>query len=91
MKNSIPTDKKVEIATALIERAIWISDNTQHDVFVYYSPHVNELDVSVHEGGWKEGVCSTSSMDLSFDADADTELQLVAINAMLDSLEEENA
>lgn len=91
MENSIPTERKVEIAQALVKRAIEISDNTEHDVFVYYSPHVNELDVNVHKGGWKEGVSSTSSMGLSFDADADTELQLVAINSMLDSLEEENA
>ena len=91
MENSIPTERKVEIAQALIKRAIEISDNTEHDVFVYYSPHVNELEVSVHKYGWKKGVSSTSRMDLSFDADGDTELQLVAINAMLDSLEEGNA
>ena len=91
MENSIPTKRKVEIAQALMKRAIEISDHTEHDVFVYYSPHVNELDVSVHKYGWKEGERSTTSIYLSFDADADTESDLVAIKSMLDSLEEENA
>lgn len=88
MENSIPTDKKVEIAKALIERAIWISDNTKHDVFVDWSPHINSIDVSIHRGGWKKNRHSTSVM-VSFDANYDTEGDYEAVNAILDKLEGE--
>jgi hypothetical protein len=86
MENSIPTDKKVEIAKALIERAIWISDNTQHDVFVDWAPHVNHIGVAICRGGWKTNHRSTS-VTVGFDANDDTEGDYEAVNAILDKLE----
>ena len=86
MENSIPTKRKIEIATALIARAIEISDNTEHDVFVEWSPHVNYIGVFIHRGGWKKNHRSTS-VTVDFDLDSDTEGDYEAVNAILDKLE----
>lgn len=52
----ISTKEKIEMAQTLIEKAIMVSETTKHDVFVYYSPHVNIIDVDIHTGGWKRGI-----------------------------------
>ncbi|MBO7330074.1 MAG: hypothetical protein J6W00_15030 [Lentisphaeria bacterium] len=86
MENSIPTDRKVEIAQALIERAVRISDNTDHDVFIEWSPHVNSLYVRFCRDGWAVGKPYTG-LDIDFDLEADTEGGLANVNTILDSLE----
>lgn len=86
MENSIPTKRKIEIATALVARAMEISDKTQHDVFVDWAPHVNHIGVSICRGGWKKNHRSTS-VAVDFDLDSDTEGDYEAVNAILDKLE----
>ena len=86
MENSIPTERKVEIAQALVKRAIEISDNTEHDVFVDWAPHVNNIGVSICRGGWEKNRRSTY-VTVDFDLDGDTEGDYEAVNAILDNLE----
>ena len=86
MENSIPTKRKIEIATALIARAIELSDKTSCDVFVDWSPHVNNIGVSICRGGWKKNHRSTS-VAVDFALDSDTEGDYEAVNAILDKLE----
>lgn len=54
----ISTKEKIKMAQALTAKAIMVSETTKHDIFVYYSPHVDEFDVDVHTDGWKSGVTS---------------------------------
>ena len=35
--------------------AVMISEETPHDVFCYYYPHIPSLDVQFHKDGWKDG------------------------------------
>lgn len=46
---------KLSPAAKLLQLAVDIGTNTVHDVFVYYHPHVQWLDVYVHIDGWIEG------------------------------------
>ena len=45
-------DKKIALVTAITELAIDITNNTEADVFVDYSGHVNSLYVKVFLKGW---------------------------------------
>lgn len=38
----------------VLEMSHFISTNTNDDVFVRYSPHVDWVDVEIHKGGWSE-------------------------------------
>lgn len=38
----------------IMELAMLVSQNTEHDVFVRYSGHVNSVDIYHHHGGWTE-------------------------------------
>lgn len=51
----ISTKEKIEMAQALIARAINVSETTKHDAFIHYSPHVNWIEVAIYHNGWKMG------------------------------------
>lgn len=90
MKNSIPTHQKVEIAQRILKRAMEITDSTKHDIFVWYAPHVNTIEVHIHRGGWEANKnCTYLQVDLRNSHDIDGEV--ANIHAIFDSLEEENA
>lgn len=86
MENSIPTERKVEIAQALVKRAIEISGNTPHDVFFEWSPHVDDITISINRNGWERNQKSTT-VTVGFGAHNDTEGDYDAIMAILDKLE----
>lgn len=80
------TEERIKIAQELMKRAIEISDTTEHDVFCDFAPHVNCITISIHRGGWgnnKDGC----NLEVNLDAKDDADLQLIAVNAALDSLE----
>lgn len=59
-------EKRVAIATEIIKRAVEISRNTPHDVFVNYSPHVDSMSICIHEGGWKSIFSANTSKKEEF-------------------------
>ena len=38
----------------IMELAFEISNKSKADIFVYYSPHVPQLDIHYHDEGWTE-------------------------------------
>lgn len=79
------TEEKIKIAQELIKRAVEISDTTEHDVFCEFAPHVNNVTIGIHRGGW-ENNRDGCSFDIDFDK-GNVDLQVDAINAVLDTLE----
>lgn len=84
--NSIPVEQKVEIAQRILERAMRISDSTKHDIFVWYAPHVNNIEVHIHRGGWKNSKKSTT-LEVDFGSSYDIDGEVANIHAIFDSLE----
>lgn len=85
--NSIPVEMKVEICQRILERAMEITDSTKHDIFVWYAPHVNTIEVHIHRGGWKTNKrCTTLDVDFGSEFD-DVEGAVANIDAVLDTLE----
>lgn len=78
--------RKMEIATTLLRRAIEISGNTPHDVFFDWSPHVDDITISINRNGWERNRKSTT-VTVGFGANNDTEGDYEAIMAILDKLE----
>ena len=78
-------ERKKEIAAELIKKAVEISETTNHDVFVIYSPHVQWIEIDIHKNGWNKN--STSSrMTVNFDPVYDSESQFENAMAVLESL-----
>ena len=48
-------NKKMQLVLDIMRLGVEISENTKTDVFVYYSGHVDSLDIRVFYGGWSEG------------------------------------
>lgn len=42
-------------AVTIMQEAMEVNTNTNHHVFVNYSPHVNAISVEVYKDGWSEG------------------------------------
>lgn len=83
--------EKINMAQTLIERAIMISDTTKHDVFVWYSPHVNWIEVEIHTDGWKEGVSYHKRFWIFLTYASDAWLTYNAALKALDELEADGA
>lgn len=75
-------ERKKEIAAELIQKAVEVTNTTNHDVFVDYAPHVNWIDIRIYHNGWHKeatGAC----LYVHFDANYDTEEELwLAMNAL---------
>jgi hypothetical protein len=81
-------EKKIEIAQQILKQAMEISENTEHDVFFSWSPHVDWIEVCIHRGGWqsnKSGAC----MSVSFIDKNDTNGELANVLTVLNSLKED--
>lgn len=78
-------ERKISIAKAIVEKAIEVSDKTRPDVFVWWSPHVQWVEVDIHLGGWKEKPAD-ERFRISFQHYADTENEFKACMARLNEL-----
>jgi hypothetical protein len=59
-------DKRLEmenLISAIVKLAIKVTLETQHDVFVNISGHVEWVEISIYEGGWKQLPCSCQQME----------------------------
>lgn len=45
-----------KIIIELLALVLVLNDKTDDDYFLDYSGHTNQLDIMVHEGGWRDGV-----------------------------------
>ena len=80
-------ERKKEIAAELIKKAVEISETTDHDVFVYYSPHVDLIDLNIHKNGWNgDSPSHASSITVSYDPFYDSESEFENAMAVLESL-----
>ena len=85
-----PTGEKAAIAQAIIKRAIELSDTTKHDIFLEWAPHVNQLNVGIHRGGWSRNrKCTYIDIDFASDT-CDITGAVADLDAIFASLEEEN-
>ena len=48
-------NKKMQLVLDIMKLAVEISKNTEADVFVDYSGHVDQLSVRIYKGGWEKG------------------------------------
>ena len=80
-------ERKKEIAAELIKKAVEISETTDHDVFVDYSPHVNWIDITIHLHAWKKNTQGLQIFVI-FDENHDTETELRRAMEILNSMAE---
>jgi hypothetical protein len=66
MKGAEVLKQQLELCSGIMALAMHISQNTKHDIFVDYSPHVDMLALTFHVGGWLSGnpVYSTTELCL---------------------------
>ena len=48
-------DKKMQLVLDIMQLGVEISKNTEADVFVSYSGHVDSLDIMIFYNGWSDG------------------------------------
>ena len=74
------TAQTKQLAGRITQLAMQLSEDTEHDVFVDYSPHVNWLVVLVYLGGWERDTQSDLEVKVDLDsADACDQLELAAL------------
>lgn len=78
-------ERKKEIAVELISKAVEISETTEHDVFVDYSPHVDWIELNIHKNGWNKDSLA-SRITVNFDDFYDGESEFENAMAVLESL-----
>ena len=79
-----PTEEAKEKLCDLFVRCVEISTNTEHDVFLFFAPHVGTYKVFAHLKGWeadKNPLWLTSPDDL-------TEITVENIEATMAKLDE---
>ena len=75
------TAQTKQLAGRITQLAMQLSEDTDHDVFVDYSPHVNWLVVLVYLGGWERDTQSDLEVNVDLDSsDACDQLELAALN-----------
>lgn len=79
---------KQTLALELLTRCMEISENTPHDVFFEFSPHINAIELHIHREGWKKNENGNMISIYLNDNVFDTKGQLDMVNAALDTLEE---
>lgn len=79
---------KQTLALELLTRCMKISENTPHDVFFEFAPHINAIEVHIHLHGWKNDKNGSYITIRLNDNVFDTRGQFDMVNAALDTLEE---
>lgn len=81
-------EKKIEIAQQVLKQAMEISENTEHDVFFNWAPHVDWIEVYIHRGGWQSNKAG-AGLSVSLKEEDDTNGELENVFAVFNSLKED--
>jgi hypothetical protein len=80
-------EKKIELTQQILKQAVEISETTEHDIFFFWMPHTNSIDITIHRGGWDMNKCG-ARVAVYFDGDGYVEGEFANVLAVLDSLKD---
>ena len=88
-KKQYTTKQKMALAAKIMKRAVEISETTPHDVFCYYIPHVDWIEVQIHTGGWCENEGYDRNVIIGFNECHNPEVEIAMAMEALDELQQE--
>lgn len=74
---------RIDMAQDIMKKAIDITVNTEHDVFVEWAGHVDMIAVDIHRYGWEKNK-KAHRLEMGFNAFNVPEAEFKAIMAELD-------
>lgn len=87
-KKQYTTKQKMALAAKIMKRAVEISESTPHDVFCYYFPHVDRIDILIYTDGWRDCKDYDKKPLICFNGCHDPEAEIAEVMAALDELQQ---
>ena len=88
-KKTYSAKTQAKMAAAIMRKAVKISNNTPHDVFCVYSPHVKWIEVHIHIGGWYPDATWVEHK-VSFNEYNDPAADFAKVMSVLDDLQKDD-